>query len=313
MMRKLSKFSCCEHWPVVVAGFLLTVLTTLFASAAGNNPLRLVPKLAAGQVLRYDIRGHVQQHKKTESRVIRNVLPQDVKQDFTGILRITVKGVGTENGKPLVSAVAEFEYPQEKNARPDENAKNVKHPVEFTIGGNGQLKSESGLDELNPVETLAFTSWISKFAFGWTIPARSMKLGEVWKSEEPENTPGPIARLIWERTTTYGQSTRCPVVEKENCSEFLTTAVLKQKSSAENSTPEDYKLHDLKTSGMANGKNETYDSISETTGLLMRGTEDVQQSMEVVIAKSDGSNDVKYTIDASSHFEMLLVNGGAGK
>ena len=45
----------------------------------------------------------------------------------------------------------------------------------------------------------------------------------------------------------------------------------------------------------------------------MRGTEDMQQSMEVVIAKSDGSNDVKYTIDAGSHFEMLLVSGGAGK
>jgi hypothetical protein len=313
MMRKLSKSSRCDHLSIIVAGFLLTVLMTLSAPAAGNNPPKLVPELAAGQVLRYDIRGHVQQHKKTESRVIRNVLPQDVKQDFSKILRITVETVETENGKPVISAVAEFEYSQDKAVKPDENAKSARHLVEFTIGGNGQLKSESGLDELSPVEALAFTSWISKFAFGWTIPGRNMKPGEVWKSEEPENTPGPIARLVWERTTTYGQSTNCPVLEKENCAVFLTTAILNQKSSVENSTPEDYKLHDLKTSGMAKGKNETYDSISSATGLLMRGTEDVQQSMEVVIAKSDGSNDVKYTIEAGSHFEMLFVSGGAEK
>ena len=76
-----------------------------------------------------------------------------------------------------------------------------------------------------------------------------------------------------------------------------------------NSTPEEYKLYDLKTSGQATGTNESYESISETTGLLMRGTEDMHQTMEVVIAKTDGTNDVKYSIQATSHFEMLLVSG----
>ena len=65
----------------------------------------------SGQSPVYDIRGHVQKHTRTESRAVRNVVPQDFRQDFSGILRITVKSAGTENGKPLVRAVAEFEYP----------------------------------------------------------------------------------------------------------------------------------------------------------------------------------------------------------
>ena len=41
--------------------------------------------------------------------------------------------------------------------------------------------------------------------------------------------------------------------------------------------------------------------------MAVRGTEDVRQSMNVVIAKTDGSNGVKYTIEAASHFEMVMV------
>jgi hypothetical protein len=303
---ELPSFLLC---PIVIAGFLLAIFISPIASAAGGKRVKLVPELKPGQILRYDVRGHVEQHRKTESRVIRNVLPFDVKQDFSGILQVTVENVSAEAGKPLVRAVAEFKYPQDGKTKREESIKAGNHTVEFTIGGNGQLKNETGFDQLTPLEALVFSSWISKFAFGWTIPERDMKPGEVWKSEEPEGTPGPIARLSWERTTTFGQNAKCPVLENENCAVFLTTAVLKQKSPVENSTPEDYKLHDLKTTGTAKGKNETYDLISEATGLLMRGREDVQQSMEVVIAKSDGSNDVKYVVDAASHFEMLLMIG----
>jgi hypothetical protein len=173
------------------------------------------------------------------------------------------------------------------------------------------LKPGSGLEELTPLEALAFVSWASKFAFGWVIPDKLTKSGETWKSEELEKTPGPIEKLVWERTTTLGESSQCPVLASEMCAVFLTTADLKQKSSIENSTPEDYKLHDLKTAGSAKGTNESYESISKTTGLLMRGTEDMHQSMEVVIAKTDGTNDVKYEIEATSHFEMLLVSGSS--
>ncbi len=290
---------------------MLVLSFALPAWVAGQNRTRFVPQLAAGQVLRYDIRGHVQKHTRTESRAVRNVIPQDIQQDFSAILQVTVETAGSENGKPVIRARAEFNYPESKTSDAGKESNAPKRSAEFTIGSNGQLKAQNGFEELTPLEALAFVSWASKFAFGWVVPDKITKSGETWKSEELEKTPGPIEKLVWERTTTLGESSGCPVFAKETCAVFLTTSNLRQKSSIENPTPEEYKLYDLKTTGSAKGLNESYESISEKTGLLMRGTEDMHQTMEVVIAKTDGTNDVKYNIEATSHFEMLLVSSNA--
>ena len=47
--------------------------------------------------------------------------------------------------------------------------------------------------------------------------------------------------------------------------------------------------------------------ISLKTGLVVRATEDFQQSIDVTIAKADGSNQVQYKIDVTSHFETVFV------
>ncbi len=271
---------------------------------SGEKHFKLTPELHAGQILRYDIHGRVQQHIKTESHVTNYKVPRDVKDEFSAVLRITVGKVGMENGRPVVSAESEFEYPAD--AGPG-NAAAQNRRVEFTIGRDGQLEKLSGLDDLEQVEQLAWRFWLSQFAFGWTINGQTVKAGEAWKSEQAESSRGPIAHLVWERETSVGESSKCPVVSGESCTVFLTTALLKQKSSAKDSTPEDYRLHELRTSGTASGKNEAFDAISEATGLLIRGTEEVRQEMQVVIAKADASNAVKYTMEAGSHFEALLV------
>ena len=62
------------------------------------------------------------------------------------------------------------------------------------------------------------------FAFGWTLPLQLLKRGDKWKSEEPENNPAPIARLVWERVTTFGDDGKCPVTPTEACAVFFTNA-----------------------------------------------------------------------------------------
>jgi hypothetical protein len=89
----------------------------------------------------------------------------------------------------------------------------------------------------------------------------------------------------------------------------LTRATLKQKSPVKDATPEDYRLHELRTSGTAKGTDEIVTYISLKSGLVVRATEETQQSMDVTIAKADGTNAVHYTIEASSRFETLLVTG----
>jgi hypothetical protein len=93
----------------------------------------------------------------------------------------------------------------------------------------------------------------------------------------------------------------------ETCAVILTTATLRQKSSPKDATPEDYKLHDLRNMGTAKGKNQIISYFSLKTGLVVRATEDANQSMSLIVAKSDGSNRVHYTIDAESHAQVLLL------
>lgn len=307
----VKQFHCAQFPQSVTRPLAWLAIIGLIApihSWSGEKHVKLVPELHVEQILRYDIHGRVRQHTKTESNVTKYRVPRDVEQEFTSVLRMVVTKIAAENGKPLIGAWTEFETPA---AVAGGSGVGQTHRVEFVLGGNGQVESVTGLDDLEPVERIAWQFWISQFAFGWTITGQNVKRGGAWKSEEPENSPSPIANLVWERETTYGQNSRCTVAA-ESCAVFLTTALLKQKSSIKDSTPEDYKLHELRTSGTANGRNETYDSISEETGLLMRGTEDMQQSMEVVIAKADGTNAVKYTMEAGSYFEAVMVGRDVG-
>ncbi|MGC2464394.1 MAG: hypothetical protein WA517_04295, partial [Candidatus Acidiferrum sp.] len=100
---------------------------------------------------------------------------------------------------------------------------------------------------------------------------------------------------------------------QESCAVILTTAILKQKSSPKDATPEDYKLHDLRNMGTAKGKNQVISYFSLKTGLLVRATEDANQSMNLTVAKTDGSNQVHYAIDAESHARVLLLADAPAK
>ena len=93
----------------------------------------------------------------------------------------------------------------------------------------------------------------------------------------------------------------------DTCAVLLTTATLKQKSSSKDATPEDFKLHELRTMGTAKGAGEIITYISLKSGLVVRATEETSQFMDVVVAKADGSNRVHYNVDAKSHSEVLLV------
>jgi hypothetical protein len=146
-----------------------------------------------------------------------------------------------------------------------------------------------------------------------------VKRGQTWKSTEPEQAQSPIDRLQWEKTLTYVRDEPCSPTQlaeistatapasQETCAVILTKAVLKQKSPPKDTTPPDFRLHALRTMGNSTGTNETISYIAIRTGLLMRVTEDAKQFMDVLIAKSDGTNQVHYNVDAASHSEVLLL------
>jgi hypothetical protein len=292
-----------------VWGVLACVLLSVAAPSNSSTENRVVlsPRLQAGQSLKYQIYARLQRVVSTQSRVTSMMKPPDLKEDISLGLQITIKEIHLVNGRPVVVAHGEFVFPNDTAGM---NRPSSKPMVDFTIDNAGQVQKVEGLDNLDTEQRLVWQFWIARFAYGWTLPAEGVKRGQTWKTEEAERTPGPIANLVWEQGTTYGQNHNCAIVPAEKCAVFFTTAKLKQKSTPKDTTPEEYKLHELKTSGTTKGSNEIITSISLKSGLVLRATEDGKQSMDVEIAKTDGTNGIHYTVDVTSRFEMILVPDG---
>ena len=233
--------------------------------------------------------------------------PRELKRDVSTALRLSVREMRLVQKRPMMAAETELDSGPDAAA----GSATVTHPkVSFTITADGNLTRADGIDDLDAEQRIAWQFWVAQFAFGWTLPVSGVRRGEKWKSVETEKNPAPIANLIWERETTYVRNDACPILTSEPCAVFLTVATLKQKSNPKDCTPEDYKVRQLKTSGVAKGANQTVTYLSLKTGLLVRAAEDVQQSMDVTIAKADGTNQVRYQIAVTSHFETVFVPAG---
>jgi hypothetical protein len=271
--------------------------------AASEDHIVLLPKLQNGESLQYETRARIDRHVTTKSNVSSMVGPRQVRRDLASALRLDVQEIRLVDHRPLLSAESKI-VPLDAPAADEPAVKEV--TVMFTVGGDGSIHVAEGAEDLDAEQNLTWQFWVAQFAFGWTLPAAGVKPGEKWKSVEPEKTPSPIASLVWERVTMYVQNDKCPVIPDEQCAVFLTNSTLRQKSNPKDTTPEDYLLHELKTSGTASGSNEMVSYISLRTGLVMRATEDLQQALDVTIAKTDGTNQIHYTITATSYLETAL-------
>lgn len=309
---------------------------SVFLSAAAIAPshdqrVQLLPKLQPGQALTYHIRFRSDKNVKTESAVVTPLAPSASQIDTRGLLRVQILDTQQVEGRLSIHGQTEFlvndtggvtsknnsqqQEPSRQLLRPDGK------PVEFTISAYGFAEKITGLDALSPEQQQLWQEWLARFAMAWALHSPSAKIGDKWKIDQPEPAPSPIASLIWARDSSYVRDEPCapaqlsgtgevtpPNSSADNCAVLLTTAKLVQKSSPKDATPEDFKLHQLKTMGTAKGSNEIITYISLSTGLVVRATEDASQQMNVVVAKADGSNGVRYSVDAKSKLEVLLLS-----
>jgi hypothetical protein len=293
---------------------------------AATGRISLFPKFHAGDKLSYLVQYRIQKNVKTESRVVSPSGPQDARTDAQWILHLEVLDVHPQGDRATIHARSYFENANSvasgnsasaRGTPPSLPSEDFKF-VEFTILPDGRADSVTGLTAIFPEQREAWQQWLRQFAIAAVFPKDGVKRGQTWKSTEPEQAQSPIDKLQWEKTFTYVRDAPCApaqgdtnIVElkspRESCAIILTKAVLKQKSSPKDTTPPDFKLHALRTTGNATGSNETISYIAIRTGLLMRVSEDAKQFMDVVIAKTDGTNQVHYNVDAASHSEVLLL------
>jgi hypothetical protein len=324
--------SKCLQW----LGCCLMLLAVPGEARDNAGRVILFPRLTVGQIIRYQIGYHAATNTSTESTVAAPMAPTGGQINANILLQVEVEDLRIDAGKSLarlrtriVDPDAAAPAPLASNpaattnttAAPNDTGKSGKRDktVELTLHSDGQVTDVEGLERLSTDEQSAWREWVGRFGGGAALPEKGVKPGEKWKAEEPITT-ALLTGLSWEKESEYVNDSPCSAMQltprgdptageqsQEKCAVILTTATLKQKSSQKDATPEDYKLHDLRTMGSAKGKNQIISYFSLKTGLVVRATEDANQSMSVIVAKTDGSNRVHYTIDAESHAQVLLL------
>jgi hypothetical protein len=328
----------------LLAGSLFLLASSSGVSSASSTEtvdrVILFPRLLAGQVVTYDIGYSADTTTNTESNVAAPMAPTAGQANQHFLLRVEVLNLGNDPAKAfahLRTQILDSDAAQAGAAQPSDPS-TVSLPqaktVEFTIHASGQVSDVTGLESLNSDERAAWQSWIARFGVGAALPEKGVKPGEKWRTEEPITT-ALLTGLSWDKESQYVDNEPCgtisafvppptapseltPVSAKqgatnpaastqEPCAVILTTATIKQKSPQKDGTPDDYKLHDLRTYGVAKGKNEVISYISLKTGIVVRASEDANQSMNVIVAKTDGSNRVHYIIEAQSHTRVMLA------
>jgi hypothetical protein len=300
-------------------------IALVFAFAANPCFSERVPlhlRLQAGQTFFYHIDFRTSRNMETESRVASPQFSPAADVNASGLLHVEVVDASPSGFRVKT-------YYSERNASPPAAPSSSSHAsppstadkmVEVSIAANGTASQIKGLDQLSPVQQFAWNDWLGRFTSSAAFPKTGIAAGQKWTVFEPEPTPSPIAGLTWTKKYQYVRDEPCklhaeatdsnvttPAPQSQICAVVLVRATLRQRSSPKNSTPQDYKLRDLSTRGKASGQNETILYISRSTGVLIRSTEDADQSMEVVVALTDGTNQVQYSLSAKSHSDIFLL------
>ena len=308
----------------LICAILISALTGSLASEQNTIP---VPIFKPSETLFYLVHLKSKRDIKTKSAFAFPEPPTAATMDVSGILRVEVLSVdssGTHLRTWFLNLVSDVEaHPRE--GKPDTRlSQNERTPadekfIDFLLPTDGQVTQITGLDQLASEQQTAWREWAARFTAAFLIESQGRKRGQKWSTEEPENSPSPIAELLWRQKSQYekdevcapqkvvggGSFERSPV--QESCAVILSTAALEQKSSAQDSTPADYKLKGLKTNGTAQGDNDPIRYISRKTGHLIRARQNAKQQMDVTIALADGSRAMHYAISADANSTVELV------
>ena len=304
---------------VVLSAFVLI-------AAQRSERLPVFPKLVEGQSFIYEISYRAETITTAESNVAAPMAPPNGQTNTRLILKVDVLALSSDGGKPAAHLRTLFLSPDGSlstaNSPVNSPAHDASQPprfVAFWLHSDGRVTELTGFDALPSAEKEAWQEWIGRFGAGAAMPEKGPRPGDRWKADE-QITNALLTGLSWDKELQYVNDEPCrapasgqpPELSRsaepsESCAVILTTATLKQKSPQKDATPDDFKLHELRTYGVAKGKNEVITYISRSSGVVVRSTEDANQSLNVIVAKSDGSNRVHYIVEAQSHTRVLLL------
>jgi len=200
-------------------------LIALSFAAAGDQRVRLLPKFASGEVLRYEISTRMTTSGVTTSPIENPEGASRLKQSADMIIRLDILDAqpGTNAAMGRVHLRATYEksdatsetdaYDPQAAAIADQYARLRGRSVEFTIESDGKLSSVTGLEDIlsNPSMAQSVRSWMTGLSSGAGFPQGGITLGQKWSNEQPLVST-PLAGLVWRTDATYLRNEPCRAV-----------------------------------------------------------------------------------------------------
>jgi len=328
MRRNFTVRVAIHNWCICFS--LLLFASALTFGAAPGKRIRFAPKFARGETLRYRIESRTTTTEKMTSPILNPEGGTRSNLLIHLLVRLDVLDA------PVVghSDVARFRATYEKSsaeadsdafdpAQPspaDEYAHLEGHSIELTLGTSAQVTDVQGLSEVLSDQSIAQSvlTWFSGIAASSGFPSGGIEIGQRWKSERPVEG-APLAGLAWHVESTYLRDEPCapsanssgsspPTSGAESCAVILSRFEISRRGAASSDvTPEDYRRNGLRVSGTWIGSGEALDSISLSTGLLVRSTQTFDQQMDYRITSASTGSSVRNQSHVQTQSEVTLA------
>jgi hypothetical protein len=314
---------------------VLLFTSALTFSAVGSNRVRLKPQYIPGQAFSYRIESRTTTSGKIATPIFD---PEGGTASTVGIhllirLNVLKASTGTNPWMARLRATYEKSSADSQNdafdpAHPSPSVQYAKlegRSLEFDLEPNGHVDNIQGVSDIFPDRATAQSalSWFSEISSGSTFPVAGIEIGQKWKSEHPVEG-APLSDLVSRSESTYLRDEPChsepglssanvPHAVPENspqdsCSIVLTRfAILRRGSPHAQATPEEYLRNGLRVSGSWSGSGESLDSISISTGFLVRSTQTSEQQLDYEIASAATGSKIRNQSHIQSQTEIALV------
>jgi len=326
---------------IIAAGTLLA----LSFAAAGDQRVLLLPKFAAGEILRYEISTRTTTSGTTTSPIENPEGASRLNQSADMIIRLHILDAQPPTtasmGRVRIRATYEKSdatsetdaYDPQAAAIADQYARLLGRSIEFTIESDGKLSSVTGLEDIlsNPSMAQSVRSWMTGLSSGAGFPQGGIALNQKWSNEQPLLST-PLAGLVWRTDSTYLRNEPCRAAaptqagpastlesalparpsaasdgSDETCATILTRFEILRRGSRDDLTPEDYRRNSLRTSGAWAGKGESLDSISLLTGMVVSSTQTSMQDINLEITSTRSGSRLLYKGHVETQTEIRLL------
>jgi len=312
----------------VVASLALVALSL---RATPSPRVHLFPKLSPGETLRYQIETRISSNSKMETPIENPEAASKSKQTVSLILRLDILNPLPANTDPpgsvriratyeKSSATFETDAYDPAGANIAEQYKNLEgRSLEYSIDPDGRLSHTAGVDDLlaNPSVAENARLWMNGLSSGARVPKAGIEIGQKWSSESPIQGVA-LGGLIWRNQSTYLRDEPCystdgppksppvaqPVDTNVSCAVIVTQFKINRNG---DTTPDDYARQNLDTSGTWTGSGGSLESVSLSTGILIRSTQNSTENMDVDIASRRSGSKLHFAGHIESHSEILLL------